>query len=320
MKIVVTGAAGFVGTHLLNALESGHTTDIEIIPTAQTAFTRADGHVVRALEITQRVAINAFVQEVRPTHIVHLAGVPSIAATRADPVRAWEVNLMGTLDLARAVLEHAPDCALIFAGSSESYGASAMSGEPLTESHRLQPLNEYAATKSAADLALGALAASGLKAIRFRPFNHTGPGQTPDFVVPAFASQIARIEKGIQSPAIHVGNLDVKRDFLDVRDVVDGYIAAIKASDDLARGTVINLASGNARTIRDILESLLRLSTTKIEVRPDPHRQRSNDIPSIVGDATLARKLLGWWPNRPFDKTLLDVLDYFREQTKGSNS
>ena len=119
MKIVVTGAAGFVGTHLLNALESGHTADTEIIPTAQTAFTRADGLVVRALEITQRVAINAFVQEVRPTHIVHLAGVPSIAATRADPVRAWEVNLMGTLDLARAVLEHAPDCALIFAGSAE---------------------------------------------------------------------------------------------------------------------------------------------------------------------------------------------------------
>ena len=315
MKIVVTGAAGFVGTHLLSALESGHAAEAEIIPTAQTASTRADGLVVRALDVTQRVAINAFVQEVRPTHIVHLAGVPSTMDTRADPVRAWQVNLMGTLDLARAVLEHAPDCALIFAGSSELYGASAMSGEPLTEVHRLQPMNEYAATKSAADLALGALAASGLKAIRFRPFNHTGPGQTPNFVIPAFASQIARIEKRLQSPTIHVGNLDVKRDFLDVRDVVDGYISAIKASNDLARGAVINLASGNARAIRDILESLLRLSTSKIEIRPDPQRQRSNDIPSVVGDATLARKLLGWRPTMPFDQTLLNVLDYFRTST-----
>src|SRR5262249_50548134 len=159
----------------------------------------------------------------KPTHIVHLAGVPSISGVRANPAQAWQVNVMGTLDLARALLAHAPDCALIFAGSSESYGASAISGEPLTELHPLQPMNEYAATKSAADLALGALAMSGLKAIRFRPFNHTGPGQTLDFVVPAFAHQIARIEKGLQSPTIQVGNLDVKRDFLDVRDIVDAY-------------------------------------------------------------------------------------------------
>ena len=162
--------------------------------------------------------------------MVHLAAIPTIAGAVADPAAAWRVNVMGTLDLARAIHQYAPECTLIFAGSAEAYGATARQGVPLKETDPLQPLNEYAATKAAADLALGALAANGLRVIRFRPFNHTGPGQTDEFVVPAFASQIARIEKGAQPPVMMVGNLDAQRDFLDVRDVVDAYVAGDRAS------------------------------------------------------------------------------------------
>ena len=315
MRIVVTGAAGFVGSHLLNRLGGLQAAGAEVVATAKSGFTDSSGLAFQSLDVGSRSDIDAFVKTVQPTHLVHLAGIPSIGAVRADPTAAWQVNVLGTLDLARAVLDHAPACTMIFAGSSECYGASALDGEPLSERHLLKPMNEYAATKCAADLALGALAASGLKVIRFRPFNHTGPGQTADFVIPAFANQIAKIEKGEQSPEIYVGNLNVARDFLDVRDVADAYIAAIAMSDKLDSGTIFNVASGRAQVIGDILNALLRKSDRKIEVIADPARQRAVDIPLSVGDASLAQNLLGWRPRIAFDQTLADVLQYFREQT-----
>jgi GDP-4-dehydro-6-deoxy-D-mannose reductase len=184
----------------------------------------------RQLDITDADAVVTKISRSRPMHVVHLAGIAAIPEVSANVLRAWTPHLFGTLNLARAILKHAPDRVLIFAGSEQVYGDTAKSGLPLDETAQLAPVNEYATSKAVADLALGAFAKQGLRVVRFRPFNHTAPGQTEDFVVPSFAAQIARIEAGRQPPVIRVGNLEAQRDFLDVRDVAATYALAVRQS------------------------------------------------------------------------------------------
>ncbi len=187
------------------------------------------------------------------------------------------------------------------------------SGKPLAEDAPLDPENIYASSKAAADIFVGQMAKDGLRAIRLRPFNHTGPGQPPELVVPSFAAQIASIERGEQEPVIRVGNLSIRREFLDVRDVVDAYVRAIQRFDSLPNGAVFNIASGKAISVDAILEMLLTMSTKEIKVMPDPERIRPHDTPVMLGDATAARGALEWWPRRGVKDTLKSVLDYYRE-------
>jgi GDP-4-dehydro-6-deoxy-D-mannose reductase len=175
-------------------------------------------------------------------------------------------------------------------------------------------MNAYAATKAAADVMLSQMARQGLRVIRLRPFNHTGAGQSPQFVAPAFASQIARIEHGAQPPVIRVGELSSRRDFLDVRDIVEAYARTLMAFDDLPNGIAINLASGGSRTIQSVLDDLLSLSKVKVAVEIDPARLRPSEIPIAEGDATRAHTLLGWKPQYAWADTLASVLDYWRAQ------
>jgi GDP-4-dehydro-6-deoxy-D-mannose reductase len=239
---------------------------------------------------------------------------------RRDPGRAWQVNLMGTLNVARALLEVTPGGLLLFAGTADAYGSSFRSGMPVDETAPLAPQNTYGATKAAADLALGAMVNDGLRVIRARPFNHTGPGQTDAFVVPAFAHQIARIAAGQQEPVMRVGNLLPERDFLDVRDVCAAYAACLSA--DLQPGAILNFASGTPRPVGDVLHALLTIAGVQAEIQTDATRLRPGDIPRAAGDATLARRVLGWEPQIPWQQTLTDVLSYWRQQvaqqSKGS--
>ena len=267
-RILVTGAAGFVGGHLLPALRS--------------AFPKAVLHTA-PFDVTDPAAGDAAVDAARPDAVVHLAAVAAIPAARLDPGHAWQVNLRGTLNVARAVLHRAPGCTLLFVSSADIYGASFRAGTPLDEGALPAPLNTYAATKAAADLALGAMAAEGLRVIRVRPFNHTGPGQAPGFVVAAFAEQVARVAAGLQPPVLRVGALDPMRDFLDVRDVCAAYALCLAHADALAPGVVLNLASGQPRRVGDVLAELMQAAGVQAEVvtdagrlRPDrhPHRRR----------------------------------------------
>jgi GDP-4-dehydro-6-deoxy-D-mannose reductase len=187
----------------------------------------------------------------------------------------------------------------------------------LNEDALLDPVDEYSATKAAADLALGALAETGLKCIRLRPFNHTGAGQSEAFVVPAFATQIARIEAGLEPPVLHVGNLEAQRDFLDVRDVARAYALAAQNVEQLGTGMVLNIASGVPRRVLDILDTLIAKSQSTISVEQNPARRRSNEIPFMVGDASRARKLLRWKPECSFDDTLTTVLNDCRRRVGG---
>jgi nucleoside-diphosphate-sugar epimerase len=203
---------------------------------------------------------------------------------------------------------------LVHASSADIYGASFRVGRALDEGAATAPMNTYAATKAAADLALGAMAADGLRVVRLRPFNHTGPGQTESFVVPAFAAQVARIAAGRQAPVLQVGNLDAARDFLDVRDVCAAYVAAIARAETLAPGALFNIASGVPRRIGDMLDDLLRLAGVAARIETDPTRMRPSDIPTASGDATAARDTLGWAPVVAWEATLRDVLADWRER------
>ncbi len=207
---------------------------------------------------------------------------------------------------------------MLAVGSGEMYGSSALSGMPLDEQTVLAPVSEYAASKAAADLAIGALTRKGLRAVRLRPFNHSGPGQSDRFALPAFARQIAAIELGGADPVIKVGNLEAERDIVDVRDVVEAYITVIEGSDKLPSNAVFNIASGKSVRIGDLLDLMLSFASKKIRIEPDPGRMRAIEIPRYVGNANLAREVLGWKPEFTISRTLRDMYDAYRSTTTPS--
>jgi len=305
-RILVTGAGGFVGGHLMPALRAA-------FPAAEITGTGlSGGPAAAALDVTDPQAARALIGALQPDVCVHLAGIAAIAAAKAAPEAAWRVNCFGALNIGRAILDSAPACRMLFISSSECYGASFKSGLALDETAPLAPMNIYAASKAAAEMGLCALAADGLRVIRLRPFNHTGPGQREDFVVPAFAGQIARIEAGLAPPEMLVGNLDSERDFLDIRDVCAAYIACLQKFDALANNQAINIATGTARRISAVLDILLQQSDREIAVRQDPRRMRASEIVRAAGNAKLALELLGWQPRFGLDETLRWILQDLR--------
>ena len=300
-RILVIGAAGFVGRHLLTALEAEHGRDA--------AIGAGRGGAQVALDVLDGGAMRRTLEAVRPTHVVNLAGIAVPGEAAADEAAAWSLHLDAVVDLGRAILERCPEVWLLQVGSGLAYGRTARHGRPVREDEALEPIDIYGASKAAGDVAIGALASSGLRVVRLRPFNHTGPGQTADFVVPAFARQIARIEAGLHPPVIEVGNLGSARDFLDVRDVAGAYAAVIRRAGSLEAGIALNVASGRATVIRDLLDRLLAMSTARIEIRSDPARQRAGDLATISGDTSALRVATGWEPSVGLDRMLRDVLE-----------
>ncbi|QKC91418.1 NAD-dependent epimerase/dehydratase family protein [Mesorhizobium sp. NZP2234] len=304
-RILITGATGFVGTALLRLLEREHA-DCKVFPLGHGAGQR------NAIDLQDRKGLDEAIREVQPTALIHLAAVAAPSDARNAPRHAWNVNFNGTMNLAQSMLHHAPDARFVYVGSSEAYGASFLSAAgPVTEDVPLRPMTVYGATKAAADLMVGQMAYEGLRAVRFRPFNHTGPGQSDAYVVSAFARQVAEIVSGKSEPVIHVGNLEAERDFLDVRDVVRAYASSAVLNLDAAPDQVYNIASGQPRKIRDILDTLVAQSGIDIEVRADPEKLRSNEIPTASGDASKARAELNWRPLVPFEQTIADVFGYW---------
>ncbi|MFC0389213.1 NAD-dependent epimerase/dehydratase family protein [Muricoccus vinaceus] len=312
-RILVTGAGGFAGRHLLPTLRAAFP-DAALVGArrslAEGPVPDADETV--ALDLDQGASLADAVASVRPDAVLHLAAYADVGASFRNPLAVWRTNVLGTVGLGEAVLRAAPEAPFLVASSAEVYGLSFQSGTPVAEDAPFAPANPYAASKAAADLAVGEMALRGLRAVRMRAFTHTGAGQTDGFVVAAFAHQVARIEAGQQPPVLRTGALDRWRDFLDVRDVCAAYVAALSRADSLPPGIAMNICSGTPRRIGDILEALLRLSGVKAEVEQEASRMRPTDVRSVQGDPALARQTLGWSPVVPWEETLASVLADWR--------
>lgn len=307
-RILVTGAGGFVGGHLLGCLQAFRH-EVEILATSRSSSVHPDFGAIRQMRVTDEVAVGDVMREFRPTHVIHLAGMAAVPAANAHSDAAWQLHLFGTLNVAQLMMHYVPESFLIYVGSGQVYGSSAERGEPLDESSLLAPTDTYTSSKASADLALGAMARQGLKCIRFRPFNHIGPGQSEDFVVSSFAMQLARIKQGRQRPLLQVGNLSVQRDFVDVRDIVAAYAKAITASSHIVSGTVLNLASGLGVPIKSILDALTKFAGVEVQIQQDPSRFRAREVATYVGNASKAKALLGWRPTHRLEDTLREVFD-----------
>lgn len=314
IRILLTGGHGFVGRHLVAALAATEAVGEILIGGlgGESAVPHPKSRSVR-LDVTDPASAREAIARERPTHLVHLAAMAAVGAAQHQPRQAWRVNVDGTLNVLLAVAEASPETRVLHVSSAEVYGAGFRAGVPLDESAALDPTTVYGATKAAADLMVGQMARQGLRAIRLRPFNHTGPGQAAGFVVPDFAAQVARIERGEQSPTIRVGNLASARDFLDVRDVVDAYCRAVLRFDALPSGCAINVASGRTIAIAELLSTLVSLARVAIEVVPDPARMRPVDTPVVVGNPARAQALLGWAPRHDIRATLAAVLEHCRQ-------
>jgi GDP-4-dehydro-6-deoxy-D-mannose reductase len=262
--------------------------------------------------------VQALVAEVQPDYVFHLAAQSFVPTSFADPWDTLENNIRAQLNLLEAVRQSGREARLLVIGSNEEYGAPQPDELPQTEESPLRPHNPYAVSKIAQDfLGFQYHLAYGLPVVRVRPFNHTGPGQSPRFVIPAFASQIARIETGLQEPVVKVGNLEAARDFTDVRDIVRAYHLAVTRG---RAGEVYNLASGQPRSVRGLLETLLSYAEVQIRVERDPARYRPVDVPVVCGSADKFHRLTGWKIEIPFEQTLRDVLGYWREQVRRQES
>ena len=301
-RFLLTGATGFVGSRLRGAIATRWP---QATIVALSAGEPSPG--VAIVDLLDRADLDAAVAAARPDVVIHLAAQASVARGGAESAATWAVNLGGSLNLANAVAGHAPNAIVLFASSSEVYGASFLGGR-VDEASPLLPMNAYAKSKALAERTFAEVLAPGTRLIVARPFNHTGPGQAPTFVLPSFAQQVARIEAGRQPPRLEVGNLDVAREFLDVRDVVDAYIKLIEAAPRLPPRFTCNIASGDARPLRQRVETLRGLARVAFDIVVDPARLRPIDLPVAAGEAALLRATTGWAPRFDMDTTLADLL------------
>ncbi len=312
MRVLVTGADGFVGGWVVDALvREGHevagTYHCEAEGPPGSRFGRGGPQVWIPLDLTVPGTITALPLG-ETDAVLHLAAVSSVREAGADRARAWEVNLLGTVRLLAALEEAAPLSRLVYVSTGEVYGALPPGSEPRarTEDDPVRPCSVYAATKVSAEVAvLESCRRSGLAALIARPFPHAGPGQDPAFVVPAFARRLRAAQQAGQAE-VRVGNLDPVRDLLDVRDVARAYVALLTRG---IPGSVYNVARGSGISLSALFVELARLTGVEARPVPDPALLRAVDIAHLVGDSGVLHRDTGWTPTTPLTQTLQDVVD-----------
>jgi GDP-4-dehydro-6-deoxy-D-mannose reductase len=323
MRILITGASGFVGHHLIELLAaSSKRAPIEIFGTCfpekpencATLCAAAPSLRLFQVDLRSEDAVTDLIRAVKPDRIFHLAALSQVRESWEKRRETLETNLMGTFFLYEAARRFAPRSRILFVSSSDVYGGlkPKAAAQAFREESRNGIVSPYAFTKAGGEM-LGEFYAhkEKLDVIIARPFPHTGPGQSPVFVCSDWTSQIARIEKGESPPVINVGNLAIRRDFSDVRDVVRAYDLLMKKGK---AGEIYNICSGKAPPLREILEKLLSFTDRAIKVRIDRGRIRKSDIPCLAGSNRKIKERTGWTPRIPFERTLEDLLNYWREQ------
>lgn len=319
-RILVTGAAGFVGRHALAALAAAADPSDRIVGIGRGSPDALPAGVgFRQIDLLDGAALSAFVAAYRPTDVLHLAAMASVQQSADAPTETWRVNLVGLLNLAEAVARSAGGARFVFVSSGEVYGRAFLAGHALSEAVAPLPLGAYARSKWFGEqILLDVLRNSGVRLVILRPFNHIGPGQDERFVVPSFAGQIARIEAGLVPPVLEVGNLAAARDFLPVGDVVRAYATLIARAEEIADGSVFNVASGRPRSIESVLADLRGHARTPFAVRIAADRMRPSEIPVAAGDASRLTAAIGWVPNEDWDAALAGVLADARTRVSGA--
>lgn len=310
MKSLVIGGAGFVGSYLIRHLmqELGHEVAVTKMKYENLAMA---GVAVYDLDILSQEAVSSVLEEVRPDYIFHLAAQSSVSISWKNPALTVDVNVKGVVNLLEALRGFSGCARVLLIGSGEEYGYIKPGEIPIQEDNRTRPGNIYAATKACQNM-LGRIYADayGLEVVMVRAFNHIGPNQAPLYVVADFCKQAAEIEAGLRDAVIRVGNLDVRRDFTDVRDVVRAYaMLAAKGRP----GETYNVGSGHAVRIADILDMVLSKAAVAIKTEVDQEKLRPADVPVIEADICKLQTVTAWKPQIGLDQTIQDTLDYWRK-------
>jgi GDP-4-dehydro-6-deoxy-D-mannose reductase len=309
-RILMTGASGFVGRRLAPALQAAYPA-AALAAVAHSPSDTCPGWTTFCVDLADADGINDAVRSWRPNLVVHLAAQSSVGEEAELAEETWRINAVGALNLAAAIARAVPESTVFNVSTGEVYGSSFLNG-PSSETTPLSPRSTYARSKAVAETIFEDVLPPESRLVTVRPLNHTGTGQDERFVLPSFASQIARIEAGLVPPKLKAGNLGVERDFLDVRDVIDAYLLILAGTEALPRRAVLNVASGEARRIGDLLDVMVAASTCPFEVEIDPARFRPAEIPRAVGDAAALRRHFGWIPKHSVDELVVGLLAYWR--------
>ncbi len=320
MRALVTGGFGFVGRHLSHHLVS---CGDDVAVTYQAGEEKADDVSVNqgvalpksvqtiALDICDRKAVFDVITLLKPDAVYHLAARTFVPDAEKQARDVFEVNLFGTLNILDALVENSPTSRILYVSSAEVYGEPKPGSLPITEDTPLRPISIYGVTKASADLAVHKYAKrENLHGVRIRPFPHLGPGQDERFAISNFAKQIAEIKLGKREPVIKVGNLEARRDYSDVSDIVRGYREALLNGK---RGEAYTLCSGKSVEIGEVLQQLIKVSEVDVEIQVDPERLRPVDIPDSYGSYGRAQKDFGWKPRIDLEGTLHSILGYWLE-------
>lgn len=293
-KLLVTGSRGFVGRALQSYLESNHEYAIELV--------QPDSRI----EIMVPAKLNELIAGITPEFVIHLAAQSSVPESFEDPRSTLNTNLFGTLNLLESLKHASFRGRLLYVGSADVYGSVPLGDIPIRESQPLRPLNPYAVSKVAAEaLCYQWVRASGQNIVMVRPFNHIGPGQSEHFVVSDFAKQVIEIKFGLRPPVIMVGDVDVTRDFTDVRDVIRAYLLLLERGED---GEVYNVCSGRETSVRDILEMQLAMAGINAEIRKDSRRLRQIEQRRVVASYEKLHQATGWRPEITLEQSIKDIL------------
>lgn len=316
-RALITGINGFIGSHLADyLLKKGYKVFGTVRKTSNTEKIEHIKHKIKLniAELTDAESIYRVLNDIKPDEIYHLASYSNVKKSWEEPREVILSNTIGTINLLESVRKLKINPPIQISGSSEEYGLSLKDGSSVNETAPLKPLSPYAVSKVSQDmLSFQYSKAHGLRSIVTRGFNHTGPRRDDTYVVSSFSKQIVMIEKGLQEPVMTVGNLEVTRDFSDVRDVVRAYHLLLQKG---IPGESYNICSGKVYSIKEILDILLSLSNVKIKIKSDPKKMRAIDILIMKGSYKKLNKQTGWKPEIPFKDTARDILDYWRERIK----
>ncbi len=312
-SVLITGANGFVGNHLARHLHDVMLNcDLHGAILTGTPSQPPTEIIYHEIDLKQQAEVANLIDAIRPDQIYHLAAQAFVPRSFEDPWETLENNIRAELNVILGCLKWGIHPRILVIGSAEIYGPAQPDELPITEKANLRPTSPYSVSKIAQDmLGLQYYLSHKLPIMRARSFNHFGPGQNENFVAPAFALQIARIETGLQPPQIKVGDLSAQRDFTDVRDIVRAYRLIVEQG---IPGEAYNVASGRAYSIETLLNNLLQQSNAAIEVVVDVDRLRPATIPILVGDCSKLKDTTGWLPEITFEQSLSDILADYRQR------